>query len=287
MGVDDHVPPPKNPLPKQCLFCDHNGRLTREDYFPEWLAALFPKAPNNKTRATHKVTRLRADGNTIHVFEGDGRQAKQGRTVDQTLRVLCQSCNNEKLGRLQERAKPILTPLIQGVWIPKGRVDLNTIASWAVMTTMVLEAADPPTISIPKRHRVRFRDTYEPPPGTLVYMAPTTSKKDAAFNHRALVIGLEEGPQHRAQCTTLQVGKLLLQVITSSEEVAIVDQMEHADDFGLLPIWPPPLWAEPVNVRMRDQAGVSELYRTVFAPGAIARIPSLGTRAPGNPEEFS
>lgn len=287
MKTPIEVPPPKNPLPKQCLFCKHEGRLTREDYFPEWMAALFPKTTDKKARASHSITRLRMEDDIINIYSGDGRQARQGRTVDQTLRVLCQPCNNEKLGRLQERAKPVLTPLIQGVWMPKGRADLNTIAAWSVMTTMVLEAADPPTISIPKRHREHFRDTHEPPRGTLVFMAPTSSERDASFNHRALVVGPKDGPQYRAQCTTLQVGKLVLQIITSSNEQPIVDQIEHAEEFGLLPIWPASLEVGQIQVRMRDRSAVEELFMTAFAPGPIARIPKLDDPIPGDPADYS
>src|SRR5205085_373803 len=91
-----------------------------------------------------------------------GKLERPGDPHSQRLRVVCGYCNNNWMGRLQERAKRILLPLVVGDWTDLSAIDQSTLAAWITMTVMVREAANPPTMTSTQTERFAFRQDQSP-----------------------------------------------------------------------------------------------------------------------------
>jgi hypothetical protein len=274
--------PPKRPLPKTCVFCGERGRQTREDFWPEWFRAIVPRPPDYRTkRAGHTVTRLGyvAGTNTIEIRHGHGVLHRNGDMADQTLRVVCDRCNNGWMSRLQERAKPHLEPLIRGMWVPHGASAQSVIAQWATMFTMVIEFADEPTAAYTFAERKAFHEANGIPDGTLVWIGRSAGENPNFFNHRSLSVssGPPYAPRPNAQMTTFTAGKLLLQVFHGPAELRAVNPYVHAVENDLLPIWPLGLAKHEHGVeRVWSQAEIEEFARSF----GLDRAPSDGPPVP-------
>jgi hypothetical protein len=77
----------------------------------------------------------------------------------QTVKSVCGRCNNEWMSKLQERAKPLLIPLVRGETITLSPEAQEIIAAWVAMFVMVAENAEPTKIAISQWHRTYFYAT--------------------------------------------------------------------------------------------------------------------------------
>jgi hypothetical protein len=107
---------------KRCLFCGSTG-LTREHVIAKWLRQ-----------------ELRTQG-WVYEQRGTGK-ARKWNALAVVLPRVCHRCNNELLADLEDRAKPILGPLLHGgsgsapILIDPSQQ--ATLATWAVKTSLLL-----------------------------------------------------------------------------------------------------------------------------------------------------
>jgi hypothetical protein len=85
-----------------CLMCQREGKLSREHAVPSWVGRhLNPSG-----------------GRVGHRYEGPPGSGIvrewEAATVDITVKVVCESCNAGPLSNLEQAAKPVLLPLIDG-----------------------------------------------------------------------------------------------------------------------------------------------------------------------------
>jgi hypothetical protein len=122
------------PRPQRfCIFCGRPG-LTREHVWADWLKKYIPKNEINHTSFSA----------TLHPTRSDFRRKKvAGDLRSRRLRVVCRSCNNGWMSRLQERAKPLLLPLIKGESTAFTYDEQELLAAWITMSIMVAEQFDP------------------------------------------------------------------------------------------------------------------------------------------------
>lgn len=171
--------------------------------------------------------------------------------MHQSLRLVCQGCNNGWMGTLQERVKPILVPFIHGQWPDLTEEEQKTFAAWATMFTMVCEFADPNTLATPQDQRTGFRTTCTPPPGWIIWVGHLKGRLwRGTFNHfgwgamnfvSADGVGaptIREGLPHGAQSTAFCIGSLFFLVFSATRpELATIDP-NFAERFGLERLWP-------------------------------------------------
>jgi hypothetical protein len=132
---------------KQCAFCPHEGKLSLEHVFGDWLNPLFPGLKTFTLRSS--------SGEILH------RSVKE--TIDWEAKVVCKKCNETWMSNIESKhAKPILTPLITGeVDIPINQAKAKSIAIFAFKTAVVLDHANrgrPPFF--PRRFRYAFRESH-------------------------------------------------------------------------------------------------------------------------------
>ena len=113
----------------RCIFCGKRP-LTKEHIFPKWLAPYIPKTMENYQNVKTIFHKDRADTAT---------KKRAGNPHSWSVKCVCKKCNNERMGTLQERVKPILLPMIKGEKVKIEKADQHVMASWVAMATMCAE----------------------------------------------------------------------------------------------------------------------------------------------------
>lgn len=257
------------PLPKHCVFCQKKAKLTREDFFPRWFRELYPAPPESeRSRLNAEVSWHVEDPETrrIVTLVAPSKLARPGDLADQTLRIVCASCNNGWMSRLQQAAKTHLIPYIKGHWSTPDHTTRTVMASWATMFAMVVEFGDQPSAVVPPIEREVFGRDLIPPIGSYVWAGRLAGDLPYWFHRRALrlVWDLSEpaGPPN-AQVTTIVLGHLLLQVYLTTSDLQPFDPVQRCLEHSLSPIWPLELAErEGRKLLVRDERAVRDFaYR--------------------------
>ena len=150
-----------------------------------------------------------------------GKMARPGDSRSKGLKVVCQSCNNGWMSRLQSAAKPYLEPLLVADFVALHRNAQMALAAWAAMFTMVWEFADPPTACITPAERMLFKEAQLTPPNWFIWIAPFSGViRDGASWHRGFGQELRQpwgtavSYHDRPQLTILAAGRLLMVTVS-------------------------------------------------------------------------
>lgn len=121
-----------------CSFCQRAGDPSKEhllasrwsDYFPEW-----------KSHDVHDVGWLvDVDGQLTTRNRVRRRQGAFTQTAPRG--VVCNGCNNGWMNRLEEKAIPILLPMVRGESPPLSAYEVQVVEHWAAKTAVVAELMD-------------------------------------------------------------------------------------------------------------------------------------------------
>lgn len=171
------------------------------------------------------------------------------------------------MSRLQNRAKPVLLPFLEGRWPVLSAEDQTTLAAWATMSVMVFEFADMDSLVTPQVQRERFRKDQTPPEGWAIWVGHYNgSRWKACFTHHSYSGFLNPAepvfPPRRlpdkgnVQTTSFVVGSLFVHAFSSLPPLPAMPAVERsgvASRFGLRCIWPDaPEVAEPPDVVLDD-----------------------------------
>ena len=155
-------------------FCSGFG-LSKEHIFSRWTYALVPAAPNS----THSRGRAVSSRTNRHLFDKVDVEDYQGNLNTIRFRVVCKTCNNGWMSRLDNAVKPILTPLILcGPALLDTRAQ-HLISTWASMKVMVAEHSRPEDVASNREERSGLMDE------------PRATRTMARMDHEALLL------QHR------------------------------------------------------------------------------------------
>jgi hypothetical protein len=196
-----------------CRFCGRTD-LTREHIWPRWLRKYLKY--DDTGHHGHGTGGVEMQGrigtlhpNSVRFRTGDIRSRK--------VRLVCRKCNSEWMSRLQQKAKPLLLPLIRGEWIDLSANDQKIISSWAIMFTMVIELLDPRTDAHSFDQRNEFSKTSEPPPGWFIWIGQANDWP-WPFWHYGWGIHPDRPkdftPLPNVQTTTFGVGHLLFHTLS-------------------------------------------------------------------------
>ena len=85
-----------------------------------------------------------------------------GDPASRKLRIVCRKCNNGWASVLQEKAKPILIPLLTGRSMMLNLEAQHTLAAWATMFTLVYESGIPDASATPEEYLRLFASNQQP-----------------------------------------------------------------------------------------------------------------------------
>lgn len=119
----------------KCIFCEAVGKLTKEHIWADWLKKYIPKDMPNYTAHRQMLWRGgRKTDRQVRLVGGDIRSMR--------VKCVCNSkthakstprregCNDGRMGKLQEAAKPIVIPLIEGKSIALTARSQQILAGW-------------------------------------------------------------------------------------------------------------------------------------------------------------
>ena len=151
------------PSEKICVFCGATGSgvVTREHVLPDWL---------NKHVVIPSDVGLESWRTSGQLIEN---RERRGKLFARNPWIACKRCNNGWMSRLEERAIPLLKPMLDGRAVTLGFWDQATLAAWAVKTCLALQWARHDIKSlVPERHfrEIACRRGALPPPNAEVFL---------------------------------------------------------------------------------------------------------------------
>jgi hypothetical protein len=115
----------------QCIFCTRQPPevvISKEHPFADWLRDLFPRT----AETTHTLGVLEWASSPGRSPSKETRRSGQGHSGSKTIRRVCRSCNQTWLSnKIEEVARPILTPLINGERFELDPAMQQVLATWA------------------------------------------------------------------------------------------------------------------------------------------------------------
>ena len=235
-----------------CAFCPFNGRLSKEHFWGDWLRPHLRAfvVGNPKTKHTVSLTAASGDRVFMHQRKRGSLELRDGDARDQTLRVVCETCNNNWMSQLQTRAKPTILALVRGEWPLIAATERRALAAWCTMFSMVIEFADPPTRASTPAERAYLKERLEPPPNWTVWIGRALDGDvwRGAWNHfgmgapaaRSAEGAITRTGECDTQSTAAVANCFYFQTHSTRSAEANVDAKEFAAQHGLRILWPTP-----------------------------------------------
>jgi hypothetical protein len=223
--------------PKRCIFCD-TPEITKEHVFGNWLKPLIPRNMRNYRQLTATQHRTYSDFNH-KVRAGDPRSL--------SVKCVCGQCNRGWMGTLQEKAKPILTPLAVRQPTILDRMAQTTLYAWVSMAVITSEFDDPATVAVPTADRLHLWHTKTAPPDWRIWIGHLPPGQwPALWVHHPLAIaenipvGTDDGLSRlNTQATTYVIGETHIHVLSSIFGDVISDWRFNSRAASILSqIWP-------------------------------------------------
>jgi hypothetical protein len=189
---------------KQCIFC--GGRVnSKEDAWPKWLLKLLKHWPTECVPID--AQRLREDGSV-----------SQWMALNTTLKVknVCQNiCNSGWMSELENKAKPILSPMILGNAMTLSAAQQLTVAAWLTKCAMVFDSMDRGEVFYDGLDRSHFREHLTPMDSTSVWLGSYSGTRFRAFTeHGTYRSKGRSGSFYKSHIHTMAFGRLALQIMS-------------------------------------------------------------------------
>lgn len=215
----------------KCVWNCGRDTSSAEDVFPNWLRKYLDvraQRPGRYFEIRHFVRDplIPESLEIAHVETEKSLFIKAYETV-------CGQCNSEWMSRIQENAKPILIPIIEGERQPLGVHTRQVIATWATMTAIMVEYAGDQIVG--EARRLAFRDTKLPPPNTWVLLSTVEAEETTAVDMlREQTIDEKRPVLYSLVFTIKSLGVHVLQGNATRDQQ---HRMDGARGVSLTPIW--------------------------------------------------
>jgi hypothetical protein len=117
---------------KKCIFCGSTP-LSKEHFWPNWAASLLKKG-GVSLKTEHFVQKHKSG-----MLLNPKRLTRQGSACTFKIKIVCKSCNNGWMGRIEGRVKPILSEMIIGRTVLLSEQDQTLLATWITMKMIISE----------------------------------------------------------------------------------------------------------------------------------------------------
>jgi hypothetical protein len=218
----DREPPAKHR--SVCAFCGECERMSREHVFPQWIAAALP-GPGAGGFLAERVSDLDA--------LASWKAAKPNTQVR-----IGKACNEGWMSLLEDRAKPILSSLINPT---RRRTTLSLaaqdlIALWVAKTTYMADLSNAVHVVPASCFRALYV-TREPPSDMRIWLSAYDAKHAIHMWSQAMQVGpVSDRDRVDGYVMTVTLGCLVFQVAHFFD--ADVGPAETGQDALLVPVWP-------------------------------------------------
>jgi hypothetical protein len=231
--------------PTKCIFCG-SPNITKEHIFSRW---------THKHMGARKRGRAISHTGTVYLDKDNRRLAKlPGAVRDWQVKCVCGgthlTCNGGWMKSIEDRVKPILTPLILGQAATVFPEDQAIIATWAVLKVVVAEHDQNSHVTTHWTQRRWLRDRKSAPKGWGVWIGHFQRKHwkpewiSTVFliqtPRRLARYGLRLPTFYNASATTQVIGNLFIQVVHFPPPDRLIRGLKFPPTEGsILRIWPP------------------------------------------------
>ena len=138
-------------------------------------------------------------------------------------RVVCQTCNNTWMSRMETAVKPTLLPLMLREARHLTREDQVTLTTWALLKNMVAEFSDPTTRATGPADFDRMRDRQLPPARAVAWIGEHVgSEWSTRYRHHGMRIAHGpvkpcDEPPLNGHATTIGVGCVVFHILMLPE----------------------------------------------------------------------
>lgn len=228
--------------PGRCIYCGEPG-LTKEHIWADWLRAHIPR---EKTQHYLERTLQFPDPSKNIV----SHQRRTGDPHSRRLRIVCKTCNNGWMGTLQEKAKSILAPMLNGQSVRMYRKQQTILGAWVTMFVMTSEFLARDWTSISADERAWFKDKQRPPIHWRIWIGQREPYETSArWFHRTVTFLKDESeatpagtvPDSNTQTSTVLLGDhIVIHVMSSLVARGIIKRWQHPPNIDemLQQIWP-------------------------------------------------
>ena len=122
-------------LEKSCMFC-HASPLSKEHVWGKWLKNYYGISGNNTFRGTHTVTEYDSE---MKPFPAAGRLRKNGHDLSTTAKVVCRTCNNEWMSRIDSAARNAYISINALPLRYLSKKQSSALKTWATMRALIWE----------------------------------------------------------------------------------------------------------------------------------------------------
>ena len=207
-------------------------------------------------------------------------------------KVLCvceKECNNGWMRQLDDRARPIIVPILKGQHTRISTSDQTVIAAWATMKAMVAEYDDPDHVTTHHTHRKRMRAKQLPPNnGWVIWIGhfprkiwtPTWTSYPFLVLPRKVIEarGSDRATHYNGQASTQVVGEIFIHIIRAPMPLFLRNwTFEPLPDGGILNrIWPATNYSiawPPRPMSDRDAYTATRMFRRIMERSAFRPPP--------------
>lgn len=174
--------PPHRKGQRKCIFCGGTG-MAGEHIYPEWIH-LYLDGSRPAGRTLTAITPLLQNDGQIGLGVRS-RLRKNERTRSTKIKVVCKTCNNGWMSALETSAREHLIPLLlnsQHVITPEAQ---QTVATWATLKFMVIDADWAPQNAMLPSDYLAFGKAREIPAGLQIWIAPMNAPGWAEYYNRS------------------------------------------------------------------------------------------------------
>lgn len=217
-----------------CIFC--NGKnISGEHVWPDWIGQYVSASQGAKY------------GEYGYSFRHTGEMAGlvreryyNGPSSTKKLRVVCETCNNQWMSRIETGAKPFLGPMMFGSGLALSNENRLMLARWVALKTMVIEHGDHAGLVTPYDMRDEFRRTGNMPQNFHIWIARHhVHEWQFQMRRHTAVVAKPGAPlppmdQRNMQVVALGVGQLFILAVTVTAPGVEIPLR--------VPPWMPKLW---------------------------------------------
>ena len=199
----------------KCVFCPSEGKRSKEHIWPEWMAEYFERSDGQRHRRDILTSKWKENLSTKEI-------ERPGHLSTHKVRVVCKSCNNGWMSRLESKTKPVLVPMLKNQETQLTQSYQETLALWITVKTIVGEYSEPDIAVTPEIDRHLVKEQGRIPDYYAIYLGHHSSGSDSAWLRTSMTLALTmDGPDppldgytRNTQSIAFLCGPLFLFVLT-------------------------------------------------------------------------
>lgn len=231
-----------SPGTDECIFCG-GSPTNNEHVFSAWSHRHLQKGPGKW---------LGAVGTRTLAYKEDLSEIKgRGHIYDWQVKCICETCNNGWMRELENKAIPVLTPLIKGERHSLTKNDQRIAAGWACLKAIIGEYESPHFASWSQKDHARLKKLRLPPSNDCVIVIGRFKRDRLPMHWLNLPMNFLWGKENwgrlgepttefNSAATTQVIGELLIHVIHAPKLRRILKRFNFPPQISrkLRLVWP-------------------------------------------------